>query len=198
MPILRQLFTRDLLKGVGEQRISNSDLKGAQAVVLSLNENQDYSAARLKQLRSYLKNIVSKSLDYVGAYGLPEQTLERAAMLGIDVKNIDGKNGFYSPYLKDKKYAVPNQPVPSYSKEYINQLRDDRIFGYVKERGVAGSSGDYILIDVDASGKPIRNPTTKEFQTISIPDSPNWQTNVPTNILNFNRNFLLKTYNLSR
>ena len=27
MPILRQLFTRDLLKGVGEQRISNSDLK---------------------------------------------------------------------------------------------------------------------------------------------------------------------------
>jgi AraC-like DNA-binding protein len=199
IPILRQLVARDLLKGVGEQRISNTDLAGVQATLLNINKADDFNARTLRQLRNYLKRSVTHSLEYVGSYGLPEKTLHRAAQLGIDVKSIEGRNGFYSPYLADQTYAVTRQNVPSYSREYQTQLRDESIFGYVARSGGRGQPKQYELIMVNEAGEPMWNEETEKYETTLIPHEEGWQAGVTNRaMLDFNRNFLMQTYGLDR
>ena len=200
MPILEELVSRDLLKAAGEQRISDRDLKGIQGTLIKINQTGEINARQLRALRGYLKNSVKHSLEYVGSYGLPERVLEQAATLGIDVKSIEGRNGFYSPYLKDRKYAVTGKDVPSYSKAYQKQLRDSRIFGYSAIRPESGGTTQYELLKVDGNGNPIWDSSSKKYKTVLVPATKGWQTRVPGGaaVLNFNRKFLLKTYSLGR
>ena len=199
IPILKNLVGRDLLKGVGEQRISNQDLLGIQATLLNINKADDFNARTLRQLRNYLKRSVTHSLEYVGSYGLPEKTLHRAAQLGIDVKSIEGRNGFYSPYLADQTYAVTRQNVPSYSREYQTQLRDESIFGYVARSGGRGQPKQYELIRVDADGEPIWDEEYEKYETTLIPHEEGWQARIEDKaMLDFNRKFLMQTYGLDR
>ena len=198
LPILQQLTSRDLLKGVGEQRISNTDLSGVQTTLININKDDGFNARTLRQLRNYLKRSVTHSLDYVGSYGLPEKTLHRAAQLGIDVKSIEGRNGFYSPYLADQTYAVSKQPVPSYSKEYQTQLADESIFGYVARSGGQGQAKQYELIMVDEAGEPMWDEGDKKYKTTLIPHGEGWQAGANKTMLDFNRNFLMQTYGLDR
>ena len=198
LPLLQQFVARELLKGTGEQRISTPDLEGAQATLININKSGDLNELQLRALRGYLVNSATHSLEYVGAYGLPERTLEKAAQLGIDVKSIEGRNGFYSPYLKGQRYAVTKHPVPSYSRDYQTQLRDNSIFGYVARESVTGVP-QYELIQVDNNGQPIWDSKTKRFQTITVPGVPGWQAEYSDQKeLDFNRNFLIQTYRLDR
>ena len=204
VPILLQLVARDLAKGTGEQRISDRDLKGIQETLIDINQTDSVNAGQLKELRRYLKNSVKHSLEYVGSYGLPERVLEQAVQLGIDVKGIQGRNEFYSPYLKDRKYAVTKQDVPSYSKAYLQQLRSNRIFGYSAVD--TGGRKQYELIEVDNRGLPIWNAGTNKYDTVLVPATENWQSELENDIgkeaakaiINFNKTFLLKTYDLGR
>jgi hypothetical protein len=199
LPLLQQLTSRDLLKGVGEQRISNTDLSGVQTTLININKDDGFNARTLRQLRHYLKRSVTHSLEYVGSYGLPEKTLHRAAQLGIDVKSIEGRNGFYSPYLADQTYAVTRQNVPSYSREYQTQLRDESIFGYVARSGGRGQPKQYELIMVNEAGEPMWNEETEKYETTLIPHEEGWQAGVTNRaMLDFNRNFLMQTYGLDR
>ena len=204
LPILQELVGRDLLRGVGEERISNMDLRGAKATLINLNKADGFNADTLRQLRNYLKGSVKHSLDYVGSYYLPDATLHRAAQLGIDVKSIEGRNGYYSPYLADQNYAVTKQPVPSYSQDYIDHLMDDSIFGYVAVGGSAGQETQYRLMRTDADGKPIpkldaNGNETGAYQTVLIPKTDGWQAAIANqSMLDFNRDFLIRTYGLDR
>jgi hypothetical protein len=197
LPLLQNFVGRELLKGTGEQRISNTDLEGAKATLININKSGSFNEDQLRALRGYLVNSVTHSLEYVGAYSLPERTLEKAAQLGIDVKSIKGQNGFYSPYLRDQTYAVTGHPVPSYSRDYQTLLRDNSIFGYVARESVTGVP-QYELMQVDEKGRPIWDDNTKRFQTITVPGRSGWQAKVDPETLAFNRNFLIKTYRLDR
>ena len=197
LPLLQNFVGRELLKGTGEQRISNTDLEGAKATLININKSGSFNEDQLRALRGYLVNSVTHSLEYVGAYSLPERTLEQAAQLGIDVKSIKGQNGFYSPYLRDQTYAVTGHPVPSYSRDYQTLLRDNSIFGYVARESVTGVP-QYELMQVDEKGQPIWDKNTKRFQTITVPGRSGWQAKVDPETLAFNRNFLIKTYRLDR
>ena len=198
LPLLHQFVARELLKGTGEQRISTPDLEGAQETLVNINKAGRFNEDQLRALRGYLVNSVTHSLEYVGDYGLPERTLEKAAQLGIDVKSIEGRNGFYSPYLKDQRYAVTKHPVPSYSRDYQTQLRDKSIFGYVARESVTGVP-QYELIQVDEDGQPIWDDNTERYQTITVPGVPGWQAEYSDQKeLDFNRNFLIQTYRLDR
>ena len=198
LPILTELFSRDLLKATGEQRISNSDLKGAQRVLVKINKDVNFNASTLKELRGYLKRMVKGSLDYVGTFSVPESTLKRAAQIGVNVKSIKGKNGFYSPYLAPEIYAVTKEPVPSFSKKYIGQLVDQSIFGYVARKSSSGKN-QYQLINVDQdTGLPILKGNQKGYKSTTYPGGDGWQTKVPKKTLEYNRNLLINTYKLDR
>lgn len=207
MPIVQELFARDILREVGEQRYTKADLEGAQRVLISINNSDDFNADRLRKLTGYLKNIVKSGLNAAGTMDIPPATLEKAAMLGIDLKSITPKNNYYSPYFKQGKYAVTNQPIPEYSQQYMNGLRDNGIFGYAAVRGTtgprAGKVTAYKLIQIDQGGNPIpkdQNDLKKGFQTVVVPvqDGVDWKTTIPKKLLDYNRNFLLKTYQLDR
>jgi hypothetical protein len=202
VPMMRQLFARDILRTAGEQRYTNRDLEGAQSVLTKLGESDSYNADTLRQLTSYLKNIVKSGLNAAGTMHIPPATLEKAAMLGIDLKSITPKNNYYSPYFNQGRYAVTNQPIPQYSKEYMKNLRDKGIFGYAAILGTTGNVSAYKLIEVDSSGNPIpKNPKkpSEGFKTTIVSAiNPNWAASVPRQMLDFNRNYLLKTYGLDR
>ena len=198
LPIVQELFSRDLLRATGEQRISNADLVGAQKTLVKLNQSEGFNAATLKELRGYIKNLVTTSLDYVGTYALPERTIESMAKLGVPVKDIKGKNDFYSPFLANRNYAVTGEPVPSFSKAYIKQLRDDSIFGYVAETGASAKFPvSYRLRLTNEDGIPLRNKDNT-FKTQSFVKEEGWQSKVKPEVLKYNRNFLANTYNLGR
>tara|TARA_R110002012_G_scaffold9216_2_gene42367 strand:+ start:120 stop:1085 length:966 start_codon:yes stop_codon:yes gene_type:complete len=204
MPIAQQLFARDILREAGEQRYTNQDLKGAQSVLVQLNESDDFNAQRLRQLTGYLKNLVKSGLNAAGTMDISPATLEKAAMLGIDLKSITPKNNYYSPYFNQGKYAVTNQPVPQYSKQYMDGLRDNGIFGYAAMRGTTGGAPTYKLIDVDDNGLPIPidpSSPSKGFKTVVVSGAGDWKAELgpgKKKMLDFNRNYLLKTYGLDK
>ena len=204
MPIAEQLFSRDILREAGEQRYTNQDLKGAQSVLIKINESDDFNADKLRQLTGYLKNLVKSGLNAAGTMDISPATLEKAAMLGIDLKSITPKNNYYSPYFNQGKYAVTNQPVPQYSKQYMDGLRDNGIFGYAKMRVSTGGAPMYKFIDVDNNGLPIpvdpRKPE-KGFRTVVVSGEGNWKAELgpgKKKMLDYNRDYLLKTYGLDK
>ena len=205
LPITQQLFARDILRQAGEQRFTNKDLTGAQDTLVKLNQDEGFNAGALRELTGYLKNIVKSGLSNAGTFDISPATLEKAAMLGIDLKSITPKNNYYNPYFNQGKYAVTKQPVPQHSKQYMDGLRDNGIFGYAAVRGTTGGAPMYRLIDVDSStGLPIqldpKNPK-KGFRTVTVTGSGDWKANLgpeKKKMLDFNRNYLLKTYGLDK
>ena len=199
LPILEQFTARDLLTGLGEDRKTDRDLRGVQDTLVKINQDGGFNAASLRELRGYLAGVVKNSLESVGTYELPDSTLKRAAQLGVDVKSIKGQKGFYSPYLADQTYAVSKKPVPSYSKEYIEQLVDGSIFGYVAQRGGPSMPNQYRLFDIDETTKqPIPLANKKGFKTTLYPGVDGWQATVPGYVLDRNRAILKETYGLKR
>ena len=201
IPIVEQLFARDILKETGEKRYTDRDLKGAQNVLVKLNESDDFNKDKLNQLTGYLKNLVKSGLNNVGTFDVSSATLEKAAMLGIDLKSITPKNNFYSPYFNQGKYAVTKQPIPQFSRQHMKSLRDDGIFGYAAVRNTTGGAVSYKLIKVDDKGLPVpKDPknTKAGFKTVTYVGDAGWKNLVPKKELNFNRNYLLKTYSLDR
>jgi len=201
IPIVEQLFARDILKETGEQRYTDRDLKGAQNVLVKLNESDDFNKDKLNQLTGYLKNLVKSGLTNAGTFDISSATLEKAAMLGIDLKSITPKNNFYSPYFNQGKYAVTKQPIPQFSRKYMKSLRDDGIFGYAAVRNTTGGAVSYKLIKVDDKGLPVpKDPKNLKagFKTVTYVGDAGWKNLVPKKELDFNRNYLLKTYSLDR
>jgi len=201
IPIVEQLFARDILKETGEQRYTDRDLKGAQNVLVKLNESDDFNKDKLNQLTGYLKNLVKSGLTNAGTFDISSATLEKAAMLGIDLKSITPKNNFYSPYFNQGKYAVTKQPIPQFSRQYMKSLRDDGIFGYAAVRNTTGGAVSYKLIKVDDKGLPVpKDPKNLKagFKTVTYVGDAGWKNLVPKKELDFNRNYLLKTYSLDR
>ena len=202
LPVTQQLFARDILRQAGEQRFTNKDLDGAQDTLAKLGRSGEFNAGALRQLTGYLKSIVKSGLSNAGTFDISPATLEKAAMLGIDLKSITPKNNYYNPYFNQGKYAVTNQPVPQYSKQYMDGLRDNGIFGYAAVRGTTGGAPMYRLIDVDSStGLPIQvdpdNPK-KGFKTVTVSGAGNWKAGLKKKMLDYNRNYLLKTYSLDK
>ena len=207
LSIVQQLFARDLLATTGEERYSNKDVEGAQKTLVALGEAGEFNADRLRNLRGYLKNLVASGLNAAGTMDIPAATLEKAAMLGVDLKKIQPKNGYYSPYLNMGNYAATKQPVPAYSQEYINNLRDNGIFGYAATLNRNGGIGSYDLIVVDDDNIPVpkdkKNPSLG-YRTTSYPatrddggsNTNRWMQGVPKNQLDFNRSYLLNKYGL--
>jgi hypothetical protein len=203
LPITEQLFARDILRTAGEQRYTNKDLDGAQSTLVKLNQSGGFNAGTLRELTGYLKSLVKSGFNAAGTFEIPAATLEKAAMLGVDLKSITPKNNYYSPYFKQGTYAVTKQPIPSYSKQYMDGLRDDGIFGYAKFGGTTGGSTVYKLIVIDDNGIPVpidSKDRSKGFRTRAVPVVPgrDWKTSVPKAMLDYNRNYLLKTYALDR
>ena len=205
LPVTQQLFARDILRQAGEQRFTNKDLTGAQSTLVKLGQSGGFNAGTLRQLTGYLKSLVKSGLSNAGTFDISPATLEKAAMLGIDLKSITPKNNYYSPYFNQGRYAVTNQPIPQYSKQYMDGLRDDGIFGYARMRGTTGGAPMYKLIDVDKStGLPIQvdpqNPK-KGFKTVIVPGGEDWKARLGSGkkrMLDYNRNYLLKAYGLDR
>ena len=205
LPVTQQLFARDILRQAGEQRFTNKDLEGAQDTLATLGRSGEFNAGALRQLTGYLKSIVKSGLSNAGTFDISPATLEKAAMLGIDLKSITPKNNYYNPYFNQGKYAVTNQPIPQYSKQYMDGLRDNGIFGYAAMRGTTGGAPMYRLIDVDRStGLPIpvdSQDLKKGFKTTVVSGAGDWKAALGSEkkkMLDFNRNYLLKTYGLDK
>ena len=202
LPVTQQLFARDILRQAGEQRFTNKDLEGAQTTLVKLGQSGGFNAGTLRELTGYLKSLVKSGLSAAGTMDISPATLEKAAMLGIDLKSITPKNSFYSPYFNQGKYAVTNQPIPQYSKQYMDGLRDNGIFGYAAMRGTTGGAPMYKLIAVnDNTGLPIpidSNNPKKGFQTVVVSGAGDWKADLKKKMLDYNRNYLLKTYGLDR
>jgi len=196
LPVLRELFARELVKAAEGKgaRISNQDLKGAQRTLATLNENKDYSAAKMRELRRYLVSSIKFSASQLGNFTVPDATLEQAARLGIDLKAVTGKNGYYNPYLNNGKYAVSKDQVPEFSKKYQDSLRTQGLFEYVSDRK---RNPRYRLIKVAKDSNDVFQPVYKDgsFATVLLDktalNNPDFKETVA-----FNRNWLRKTYNL--
>lgn len=197
LPVLRELFARELVKAAEGKgaRISNQDLKGAQKTLATLNENKDYSAAKMQELRRYLVNSIKFSASQLGNFTVPDATLEQAAKLGIDLKAVTGQNGYYSPYLNNGKYAVSKDQVPEFSKQYQDALRTQGLFEYVSDRGRVPT---YRLIRVAKDSNDVFQPVIKTDGSFATFTATKADLNNAAfkDTVDFNRNWLRKTYNL--
>ena len=197
IPVLQELFSRQLVKAVeGEgARVSTADVVGVKKTLSSLNEDVGYSAAKLQELRRHLVNSIKYAASQLGDFKVPDATLEQAARLGIDLKAITGKSGYYSPYLNNGKYAVSKDQVPEFSKKYQDSLRTQGLFEYVSDRGRVPT---YRLIQVAKDPNGVFQPVKKKdgsFATFIL--GKNSLNNAAfKDAVDFNRNWLRKTYNL--
>ena len=164
MPILDELVSRQLLEIVGEARKSTPDLRGMQKVIPRLGQSEDYNAEKLRQLRKFLVGNVQAQLESLGTYDPPDALLVQAAGLGFDLKGIKGENNYYNPYLANSNYAVTGQPVPTYSREVQQEIRNQGILNYVAT-GLPGQAIQYELLSVDDKGLPIWDKDAKKYRT---------------------------------
>ena len=202
LPVLRQLFGRALVKAAEgtSARISNQDLKGVQTALASLNENKDFSRAKVKELRRYLVSTIKNTATQLGNFVVPDATLEEAARLGIDLKAIQGKEGYYNPYLNNGKYAVSKGQIPELSKEYQESLRTQGLFNYLSDgtenprykmiKALPDSNGPFQPVYVKVNGRTTDQVvyTSLNKDDLTNPDF--------AGIVNFNKNWLRKTYSL--
>ena len=203
IPVLRQLFGRELVKAAEGQaaRVTNADLKGVQTTLASIGENQDYSRAKVQELRRYLVSTIKNTATQLGNFVVPDSVLEDAARLGIDLKEIQGKEGYYSPYLNNGKYAVSKGQIPELSKEYQESLRTQGLFNYLSD-GEPNPRYKMIKVKEDSNGtfQPVyvkdrdgRNTDQVDYVSLTKKDLtlPEFK-----GIVDFNKNWLRKTYSL--
>jgi hypothetical protein len=203
IPVLKQLFGRELVKAAEGQaaRVTNADLRGVQTTLASLNENEDYSRAKVQELRRYLVSTIKNTATQLGNFVVPDSVLEDAARLGIDLKAITGKEGYYSPYLNNGKYAVSKGQIPELSKEYQESLRTQGLFNYLSD-GESNPRYKMIKVKEDSNGtfQPVyvkdkngRNTDQVDYVSLTKEDLT-----LPAfkGIVDFNKNWLRKTYSL--
>ena len=194
LPVLQEIVSRGLARAAeGEgARLSNADVRGMQTLLTQMNEDQDYSADKLQALRRYLMKTVEYSLDRVHLVQVSDRTLEQAARLGVDLKAITPKDGFYSPWLNNGNYAVTRQPIPSYSQENQDAVRRQGLFSYIRT-----PNGFFEFVSIDGDGKPIKTDDGKGYQTEIFPadqlNNPDYEA-----LVKFNEAWLKKTYRLGR
>ena len=157
--ILSQISTRGTLKATGENRFTESDLKGAQRLYAKMTQSKDYNAAALKQMRNYLSNSLKNMLSQAGGYKLDDSMIEQALELGIDPKYIEvsrSDKGYYSKYLpkKFRKYNVTNQYAPGVDEQTFKKLEQLGVFKPFRTQG--GSYKIYETQLVPDPGNPRR------------------------------------------
>ena len=197
LPVLQELYGRELVKvSEGEgARITGQDLKGVQKSLPALGESKDYSAAKIKELRRYLVSAIKVTANQLGNFVVDDATLEKAARLGIDLKGITGKGGSYNPYLNNGTYAVTKAQIPEFSKEYMESLRIKGLFDYVSNRD---KDPRFKLIDVDEKGKPVLAADGKQgFSYISL-STEDLTAPAFKAVVDFNKNWLRKSYSLGK
>jgi hypothetical protein len=203
LPVLRQLFGRALVKAAEgtSARISNQDLKGVQTALASLNDNEDYSRAKVKELRRYLVSTIKNTATQLGNFVVSDSVLEDAARLGIDLKAITGKEGHYSPYLNNGKYAVSKGQVPELSKEYQESLRTQGLLNYLSD-GEPNPRYKMIKVEEDSNKtfqpvyvKNARGQNTDQVDYVSL-SKTDLTLPVFKGTVDFNKNWLRKTYSL--
>lgn len=197
LPLVHQIVSREILVASGEgSRISDRDLQGIQRVLPRSGYAFDYETSKLKALKRHLAGGIQSLLENVGDFAPSDALLTKAASLGFDLKSIKGKNNYYNPFLKNEKYAVTRQPIPSFSQEYQDQIRDTGIFGYVAKGG-NGLPLMYDLMVIDPDGKPVWDPNKSKWETVIV--SQEGLTN-PDNIsmVKFNRDWLKREHGLAR
>jgi len=194
LPVLREIIARGLVKtaeGAGA-RVSNADLRGMQTTLTSMNESGDYSARKLQALRQFLIGSITHTLDRSHLVQVSDRTLEQAARLGVDLKAITPKDGFYSPWFNNGNYAVTRQPIPSYSQENQDAIRRQGLFSRI----LTPSGEGYNFIEIDRNGKPIRD--NQNNLKISIFPASELTNPDYTALVKFNEAWLKKTYRLGR
>jgi hypothetical protein len=203
IPVLRQLFGRELVKAAEGQaaRVTNDDLKGVQTTLASIGENQDYSRAKVQELRRYLVSTIKNTATQLGNFVVPDSVLEDAARLGIDLKAITGKEGYYSPYLNNGKYAVSKGQIPELSKEYQESLRTQGLLNYLSD-GESNPRYKMIKVKEDSNGtfQPVyvKNEGGKNTDQVDYVSLTKKDLTLPEfkGIVDFNKNWLRKTYSL--
>jgi hypothetical protein len=203
IPVLRQLFGRELVKAAEGQaaRVTNADLRGVQTTLASLNENEDYSRAKVQELRRYLVSTIKNTATQLGNFVVPDSVLEDAARLGIDLKAITGKEGYYSPYLNNGKYAVSKGQIPELSKEYQESLRTQGLLNYLSD-GESNPRYKMIKVKEDSNGtfQPVyvKNEGGKNTDQVDYVSLTKKDLTLPEfkGIVDFNKNWLRKTYSL--
>jgi hypothetical protein len=203
IPVLRQLFGRELVKAAEGQaaRVTNADLKGVQTTLASIGENQDYSRAKVQELRRYLVSTIKNTATQLGNFVVPDSVLEDAARLGIDLKAITGKEGYYSPYLNNGKYAVSKGQIPELSKEYQESLRTQGLLNYLSD-GESNPRYKMIKVKEDSNGtfQPVyvKNEGGKNTDQVDYVSLTKKDLTLPEfkGIVDFNKNWLRKTYSL--
>jgi hypothetical protein len=194
LPVLKEIVSRGLVRAAeGEgARIATADVRGMQNLLTQMNEDKDYSADKLQALRRYLMKTVEYSLDRVHLVQVSDRTLEQAARLGVDLKAITPKDGFYSPWLNNGNYAVTRQPIPSYSQENQDAVRREGLFSYIRT-----PNGFYEFVSIGPDGLPIQTDDGKGYQTEIFPadqlNNPDYEA-----LVKFNEAWLKKTYRLGR
>jgi hypothetical protein len=197
LPVLQELYGRELVKvSEGEgARITGPDIKGVQKTLFVLGESKDYSAAKIKELRRYLVSAIKVTANQLGNFVVDDATLEKAAELGIDLKGITGKGGSYNPYLNNGTYAVTKAQIPEFSKEYMESLRIKGLFDYVSDRE---KDPRFKLIDVDDKGQPVLAAKQKQgFSYISL-STEDLTDPAFKAVVDFNKNWLRKSYSLGK
>ena len=172
--ILSQISTRGTLKATGENRFTESDLKGAQTLYAKMTQSKAYNAAALKQMRNYLSNSLKNMLSQAGGYKLDDSMIEQALELGIDPKYIEvsrSDKGSYSKYFpkKFRKYNVTNQYAPGVDDQTFKKLEQLGVFKPFRTQG-----GSYKIYETQLVPDP-GNPRRTVVQPIKGRDGK-WKT----------------------
>ena len=197
LPVMNQIVARQMLRGAGEgSRMSNRDLRGMQGVLPKAGQSFEYEVDKINALDRHLKSGIQEMLESVGDFSPSKTLLVKAASLGFDLKEIKGKNNYYSPFLADSKYKVSKQPIPSYSKENQTQLRDQGILGFVA-KSVPGQPIHYELMVLDTNGQPLWDVTNKKWTTTIVNEAGLKNPN-NRDLVRFNTDWLKKEHKLDR
>ena len=197
LPVMNQITTRQMLRGAGEgSRMSNRDLVGMQGVLPKAGQNFEYEVDKINALERHLKSGIQEMLGQVGDFVPSKALLIKAASLGFDLKSIEGKNNYYSPFLSDKKYRVSRQPVPTYSRENQTQLQDQGVLSFVA-KSVPGQPVHFELMVLDTNGQPIWDTQKNKWQTTIVNEAGLKNPN-NRDLIKFNTDWLRREHKLDR
>jgi len=197
LPVMGEIVSRQLLRGAGEgAKMSDKDLKGMKGVLPKAGQNFEYEVDKINALDRYLKAGIQSMLEGIGDFAPSKTLLTQAATLGFDLKEIKGKNNYYDPFLKDSRYKVSKQAVPSYSKENQTQLRDKGVLDFVS-KSVPGKPIHYELMVIDVNGQPIWDVANNKWTTTIVNEAGLKNPN-NRDLVRFNTDWLKREHKLDR
>ena len=174
--ILEQISARGVLSATGEKRFTDKDLKGAQKLFGSMNNDKGYNATALKQIRGILMGGVRSMLGQTGSFKISDEMIEQGLKLGAKPSDIivnRSDQGGYSKYYqkKDRAYEVSKQFAPGASSEDFTKLEQIGVLEPFKAPG-----GDYQVYKTqevtDANGnvsiQPVIVAETGKFKMLNL------------------------------